>query len=112
MSIKINIFRDKNDINDTVYGFEIKGHASSVVCAAISILSMNTANSIEALTDTHFNFEYDNDGGYMLLQADFSNGENVGAKILLNSFVVGVTGIQEQYSDEVIVFDRGGDCYD
>ncbi len=112
MSIEINIFRDKDDIDKTVYGFKINGHASSVVCAAVSILSMNTANSIEALTDTRFDFEYDDEGGYMLLLADFSDGDNVGAKILLNSFVVGVTGIQQQYSDEVIVFNGGGDCYD
>ena len=64
----ITIFRDQN--KDCI-GFEMKGHAgyaesgSDIVCAAISILAINTQNSVEKFTGDHFGQEADEQTGYM-----------------------------------------------
>ena len=54
---KVTIY--KNDMNECV-GFRAYGHAGyaeegqDVVCAAISVLTINTMNSIEAFTEEEF----------------------------------------------------------
>ena len=55
--IQVNILRDRNEV---VRGIDINGHAGyaeygqDVICAAVSALVLNMANSVETFTDDHF----------------------------------------------------------
>lgn len=56
----VTIYQTKNGIYK---GFELSGHAgyakngADIVCAAISMLTTNTINSIETFTDDFFSYE-------------------------------------------------------
>jgi len=94
----ITIFRDQN--KDCI-GFEMEGHAgydvsgNDIVCAAISILAINTQNSIEKFTEDHFGHDADEKAGYMYFM--LRENPSSEAKLLLNSMVLGLTQIEEQF---------------
>jgi uncharacterized protein len=82
-------------------GFRTSGHASyaeygqDIVCAAISVLTINTVNSVEKLTDCEFGFDKDEESGRMeFILEEQAPAE---AKLLLSSMVLGLQGIQESY---------------
>ena len=66
---------------------------SIVVCAAASVLSINTINSIEEFTDDAFECNSDEESGYLMfrLTEELSNE----SKILMKSLVRGVKDIQK-----------------
>ncbi len=83
-------------------GFQITGHAGyaeygkDIVCAAVSCLAVNTMNSIESLTD-------DDTCGWQqegLLKFKLTNGCSEQAELLMDSFVLGLTSIQEEYGSD------------
>lgn len=86
-------------------GFLSSGHAEydevgeDVVCAAISVLSINCANSIEMLTEDKFEVDYDDDG---LLKLLISNQPSKEATLLLASYELGVNAIREEYGHDYI----------
>ena len=88
------------DTNGIYKGFFVKGHAlfedagKDIVCSAVSILTINTVNSIEQFTDS--DFALDNKNGIKLLFNDIPNDK---ATLLMDSFVLGLKGISENYSD-------------
>ena len=57
--ITVTIYKKSNQY----LGFDINGHAgyaeegSDIICAAVSVLSLNTLNSIEAFTEDEFSGE-------------------------------------------------------
>ncbi|MCD7818686.1 MAG: ribosomal-processing cysteine protease Prp [Lachnospiraceae bacterium] len=91
---------------DQYRGFAFKGHAgyaeegSDIVCAAVSALALNTANSIEAFTEDFFEQKLSEDGGY--LQMDFPNGTGEKASLLMDSLILGIRGIEADYGTEYI----------
>ena len=95
----IKIFRDQN--KDCI-GYEISGHAGyddsgrDIVCAAISVLATTTHNSIEKLTSDQFGHEEDEESGYMYLMLQDNPSKE--AKLLLNSMVLGLIELEEQFS--------------
>ena len=78
-------------------------HADTRVCAAISALAINTANSIEKLTDAAISVQYDEKGGYLKFELPDIKSGNVCEKadILLESLELGVTSIAEQYKRQI-----------
>lgn len=85
-------------------GFTIKGHAGyadegqDIVCAAVSVLSLNTLNSIEAFTEDQFSGE-EKDG---FLSCSFPEALSEKAVLLLDSMVLGLTDIQRNYGTSYI----------
>jgi uncharacterized protein YsxB (DUF464 family) len=83
-------------------GFQITGHADyaeygkDIVCAAVSCLALNTINSIEALTDDG-TCGAEEDG---LLKFKFTSGCSEQAELLMDSFVLGLTSIEEEYGSD------------
>lgn len=81
-------------------GFTVKGHAlfedagKDIVCSAVSILVINTLNSIESFTDN--DFTCDNDNGIFFA---FKNKPDERAVLLMDSLVLGLKGISSNYSD-------------
>jgi hypothetical protein len=85
------------------FGFEMKGHAeyseegSDIVCAAVSMLSINTANAIETLTDTPFKVTADekNKGS---LQLELPEGSDDKSGLLMESYELGIRGVMDAYN--------------
>ncbi|MBD8941929.1 MAG: ribosomal-processing cysteine protease Prp [Clostridiales bacterium] len=94
--INVTIYKDSSD---QFVGFEFDGHAEAdeygrdIVCAAASVLSINTINSIEEFTDDAFECNSDEESGYLMfrLTEELSNE----SKILMKSLVRGVKDIQK-----------------
>ena len=78
-----------------------KGHAEyaeegqDIICAAVSVLMVNTANSIETLTEDGFTCEEDD--GYVAIAIEEESSE--GAHLLMESLRLGLESIRETYGD-------------
>ena len=92
--------------NGKYVGFELNGHAGSgeygkdIVCAAISILSINTVNSIEELTDDNISYEADSQKGMIKLMAE--NGFSKEGELLMSSYELGIMSVFKQYGNEFL----------
>ena len=93
------------DFNGTIKGFKIDGHAGyadkgeDIVCAAISILAVNTQNSIESFCEDAFKQKFEEKSALMefMIEGDPSHD----AELLLKSFESGIIGISREYPDFV-----------
>ena len=80
---------------------ETRGHAEyaeegqDIICAAVSVLMVNTANSLEQLTDDGFTCEEDD--GYVAIAIEQEASD--AAILLMNSLRLGLESIQETYGD-------------
>ena len=89
------------DENNLYKGFKASGHAGfadageDIVCASISVLTINTVNSIEELTDAKFKLVTDDETGFI----DFcvENYESKEVQLLLSSLHLGLSEIQKSY---------------
>ncbi len=103
--ISVKILRNAND---DPYGFIVKNHGSSIVCSAVSILTLNTINSIEYLTGEKFECDTEPDGGFINFSLVEKENINKDALLLLNSFILGIKGIKLDYKKQILVSDLGG----
>jgi len=89
--------------NNDVYSFKVNNHGRDIVCAAVSALVFNTINSIEAFTPESFNCDFHENGGFLFFELPTlkENKESKDAALLLNSFLLGVRGIKEDYSEDI-----------
>lgn len=99
----VTIYTDNN--RDAI-GFLVDGHSgyakrgSDIVCAAISMLTINACNSIESFTDDFFGYEEDEAVGYMKMILNENPSKE--AKLLLNSMVLGLSELEKQYKNKYI----------
>lgn len=101
--ISVKIFRNSSE---DIYGFRLKGHSdyaeegSDIVCSAVSVLTVNTINSIELFTEEQFSCETDEKkGGYlecMFLQIK-SGTKNHDVQLLLKAMLNGLNDIEKEY---------------
>ncbi|RRD94875.1 ribosomal-processing cysteine protease Prp [Clostridiales bacterium COT073_COT-073] len=88
---------------DEYIGFVISGHAGyapkgrDIVCAAVSMISIQTVNAVEALTTSKSAVE-DQDG-YLRFHLQNSTPE---AQLLLKSYDLGLQMILQEYGNEYI----------
>ncbi len=81
--------------------FTCKGHAGfmrkgkDIVCSAISILTINTANSIMTLTDSKIRVD-ENDG---FLSWEFEDAPTRDAMLLMDSLLIGLRSVEEEYEN-------------
>jgi len=87
------------DNSGSIESFTVKNHGDSYVCGAVSMLVLNTINSIEALTTQAFDCDYDESGGYICFSLKVPKDD--GANLLLNAMLLGLTHVQEQYPREI-----------
>ena len=90
-------------------GFHSSGHAGyadkgkDIVCAGVSALVINCANSIEKLTKDRADIEHAADGSvFCMVKAPVSTE----SELLLRSLRMGVTGIYEQYRKYIRLVDE------
>ena len=95
--------------NNKYWGFEIDGHAGyadageDIICSAVSVLALNTANSIEALTNVKP--ECTMKDGFLSckipsLRDPKKNYSDV--SLLLDSLALGLKSISESYGTQYL----------
>ncbi len=100
--IKAIFYRDSDEIYK---GFCVKGHAmfgkygKDIVCSAVSTLVMNTVNSIENLTEVKFEIDKNESG---ILKFKFTSEPDEKGQLLLESLVIGIIGIHEEYGNKYL----------
>ena len=101
--ITVTVFNKKNEI----VGVQLEGHAEygrrgrDIVCSAVSILYINLVNSLESFTDdekelngsTKINFQ-----NVILKRLPSEKAE-----LLFQSFMLGITTIEQKYGKKYIV---------
>ena len=94
-----------------IAGFDITNHGKKEVCAAVSALAINAVNSIETLTSAPFACDYDPAGGYLHFELPrASRGEtDPKADLLLESMLLGLVSVQENYQGYINILDEPTD---
>jgi hypothetical protein len=84
--------------------FESKGHAGyaeegyDIVCAAVSVLIINTVNSLETFTEEVFEAK-ERDG---FVSIHFSKQNTPQGKLLMDSLLLGLTEIEHSYNNRYL----------
>ncbi len=101
--INVTIFKDSN----TQYrGFSVLGHAGyadsgyDIICASVSVLTINTVNAIEKFTEDDISVNVDEKSG--LLSLSFGDTVSSESKLLVDTMVLGLEDIVESYGDTYI----------
>jgi len=101
----IDIKITKNNAGQTV-GFVVKNHGDSHVCAAVSMLVINTVNSIESLTQkgtSGFKCDYNENGGFIAFSLTDQLNRDAEAGLLLDALVLGLCSVRDQHPDEISI---------
>lgn len=102
--------------NQQFAGFQVTGHADSVeegadlVCCAVSVLTINTVNSIEAFTVDDFSEMEDEELG--LIEIMFDGDISDQTQLLMDSYYLGITSMTEQYGSWLKVITKEEIDYD
>lgn len=101
----VDIFKDR--AGNYEY-FECSGHADDqseegedIICAAISMLVINTINSLEALTEADITYAAAEEGGE--LSCRFLTPPDEKAALLVDSMLLGLQSVRESYGGEYLV---------
>lgn len=101
--VKITIYKN----SDKGYvGFKTIGHAGfakhgqDIVCAAISMLTINFINSVETFTKDAFQLDADEDKG--ILDFCFTEEKSPESLVLMNSLILGLKEVEKEYSNRYI----------
>ncbi len=107
--IDVLILRDKAQ---DITGFKVSGHAlfaeagSDIVCAAVSMLTINTVNAIEQfLPDEPMTVNIDRRAGF--IEARLKEKPTEGSGLLLRAFHLGMVSIEEQYGRRYVKVAEG-----
>jgi len=102
--IKIAIYKNSQGI---YRGFKSLGHAgydaygSDIVCSAVSVLVLNTVNSIEAFTKDQMRVRQNADGG--MLEVRFDSEISDSTRLLMDAMVLGLKTIQNDYKKYILL---------
>ena len=94
-------------------GFTMEGHAGfapsgqDIVCAAASVLAINTVNAIEQLTTDRFLLESDEKAGTMRFCFTEEPVSEKG-RVLFDALVMGLSEIEKDYGKKYIRIARQG----
>ena len=94
------VFYNNSDKN--ICGFSVEGHAGyakygkDIVCAGVSALTINTINSIEALTDNSVEYIMEDSG---LIKFKFKTQPDEMGLLLINSYMLGIKNLNEEYGN-------------
>lgn len=88
--------------NGLITGFEFTGHAdyaeegSDIICSAVSVLAINTVNSIEVFTEDNIEVEEpeEEEGGYLKFSVPAPSEKTA---LLFQSLELGIRSVMESY---------------
>ena len=92
--------------NGKYRGFECHGHAGyadegeDIICAALSVLTINTINSLDLITKDEIDVETDDISGDMKVY--FKKDSSKGGELLMESLLLGLTSIASQYGEQFV----------
>jgi uncharacterized protein YsxB (DUF464 family) len=98
--IEVTIYKTKGH---EYAGFDVEGHSGyadkgqDIVCAAVSMMVINTINSIERLTDDKTSLVQCDERGQINFRFDSYAGHD--AHLLVHSMILGLESIQEDIED-------------
>ena len=101
--VNVAVFKDSHGIYK---GFKSLGHAGydeygyDIVCSAVSVLILNTVNSIEAFTKDSMKVNAGEDGGF--IEVVFDGSVSHDTQLLMNAMVLGLETIQKEYDNAYI----------
>lgn len=101
--IQITIFQNQEQ---KLSGFCCKGHAgyaasgSDIICAAVSIMVINTVNALEQFTSIPFSLETDEDAGR--IECRLKQDADHDAELLIKTMILGLQGIQNDYGTKYL----------
>ena len=101
--IIISINKDAKGICNSI---RVEGHAGyadkgqDIVCAAVSMLVINTINSIERFTEDVFDVKTEEETG--LIELNMISSISNESVLLLNSLILGLQAIEENYGSSYI----------
>lgn len=104
--ITITIYQNQEQV---AQGFRCIGHAGyanvgeDIVCSAVSVLVINTINSIEVYTDAEFDIETEEETG--LIAFRLKHPANHDETLLIDSMILGLQGIQNDYGKEFLILE-------
>ena len=90
-------------VNVSTTGITVDGHAGyakagkDIVCSAVSVLTFNLINSMEALTDDIMEYQSDKQGH---IDIAFKNLSERGI-LLVDSFFIGISEVSKAYPEYV-----------
>ena len=90
---------------EKITGFKVLGHAGfaeyghDIVCAAVSMLVLNTVNSIEAFTESVTAFHEEESKGAISLMVEDPSED---AELLLKSLKLGLDSVRKEYGKKYI----------
>jgi len=99
--ISVRLFYNKNG---AIYGFEAENHGVDIVCSAVSMLTFNAVNSVEAFTEEAIECDLpaDGDGWLRFSMPDIKEGgANRDAELLMASMALGLRSLNEEYPDQI-----------
>lgn len=102
--IQVTIYQNTSE---QYLGFRIEGHAgfaaygNDIVCAAVSVLVINTVNSIEAFTEDIFEYVEHKEKDVVSFEVT-SRPISSHTELLLKSLVLGLMSIAEEYGKKFI----------
>ena len=101
---KITIFRNQKQEYLAFFFFlhaEYADAGEDIVCAGISVLVINTINALGMFTKEQFKTNQDEETG--LISVSFEQPAGHDAKLLLDTMVLGLQGIQNNYGNDYII---------
>lgn len=93
------------DSNERYTGFSVSGHAEygkygkDIICASVSVLTINTINAIETFTDNAYKCEQDNKG---TIKFKFSSKSDDKGQLLLSTLAMGLSEISKEYGEKYL----------
>lgn len=94
------------DADKRYKGFAIRGHAgyaaygSDIVCAAVSALSTNTVNSLEAFSSDRIQIRTEEEFGALVLRLETRADET--SQLFIKSLALGLSSIRDEYGSKYI----------
>ena len=101
--ITVTVSKNEDGIYNRICMHGHAGYAEygqDIVCAAASALFINTVNAIEKFTDDDFHVDQVTKTDQVILQMTSSISDK--SKLLVDSLLLGLQGIEEEYSREYI----------
>jgi hypothetical protein len=100
--MKVTVYRDRYG---EVSGFQVSGHSTynthgeDILCSAVSVLTINCMNSVEALTEDEPLIQAVNEEeGFVHFRLKTISE---GSRLLLRSWLLGMESIAETYGDYI-----------
>jgi len=100
--INVIVYKDEKGL---IEGFSLKGHAgyakygNDIVCSAVSMLTINTLNSINEFTSDTFTYQEDEKSGTIEFHM-ISFGQQ--SQLLLKALLLGLDSVRSEYGKKYI----------